>query len=344
MKGIEFGKIFVSSGTLNIFGEGWPYHRYYKMACGGDFDFSGAVFISKSVTLKPMRGNLILDNFNQPMNDNSWRKFGRRLFENGGIHPAEAVKSLFVPDCIRARFIQGAVLNSVGLTNRGIMDLLIEDNWQKRQEPFLISFVPMGDTLAEIREEVKILRGILERYLPDFNVRPGLQINVSCPNIELGHEYSLTKIFSILDILSSLNIPLDLKIGLSETYHEGIGFMREIESSGLCDCITCFNTLPWGKMERYIDWEGIFGSRISPLAEYGGGGLSGKPIFKLNRFALKMIRDYGITMPIKISGGIMSPEDAIMMLESGADAVEIGSVAILRPWRIKEIISAVKSY
>ena len=27
LKNINFGTIFVASGTLNFFGEGWPYHR-----------------------------------------------------------------------------------------------------------------------------------------------------------------------------------------------------------------------------------------------------------------------------------------------------------------------------
>ena len=45
--------------------------------------------------------------------------------------------------------------------------------------------------------------------------------------------------------------------------------------------------------------------------------------------------------PIVGGGGILSVRDAFDMLDAGANAIELGSVSILRPWRVAGIIRAV---
>ena len=43
LKGIDFGCVF-AAGTLNFFGNGWPYHKIYCALFDG-FDFTGATLI-----------------------------------------------------------------------------------------------------------------------------------------------------------------------------------------------------------------------------------------------------------------------------------------------------------
>jgi len=70
------------------------------------------------------------------------------------------------------------------------------------------------------------------------------------------------------------------------------------------------------------------------LAEFGGGGLSGALIFPLVLYKIQDLRFEGIKMPIKASGGISSPKKVRIVKRAGADAIEIGTVLMLRPLRV----------
>ena len=61
-----FGRVFTASGTLNFFGDGWPYHKVYKKLFGEEFDFHGATFISKTTTYSSRIGNMFLKDNLQP--------------------------------------------------------------------------------------------------------------------------------------------------------------------------------------------------------------------------------------------------------------------------------------
>ena len=73
-----------------------------------------------------------------------------------------------------------------------------------------------------------------------------------------------------------------------------------------------------------------------------GGGLSGKPIFPFVLDWVKSFRKTNSILPIKFCGGIFHKDDINRIVDVGADAVEIGTVKLLRPWRVKSIIE--KSY
>ena len=318
LKGIDFGNIFLASGTLNSLGQGWRHHKIYKFIPG--FDFSGAIFISKTTTLPEKKGNM-------PLGKN--------------LQPKE-----FFPDCVRVYFWKGVVLNSVALSGPGASKLLAKKIWQGRTKPFMISFMSLGKTLEKKLREIESFVSILEKALPDFKAPIGIQVNVSCPNIKKYSTKDMTKdSLAILEPFKRLNsIPIDLKISAVDAFDAGVDFIKEIESSRLCDCLTCSNTIPWGCMPNWIDWKKLFGAIESPLAHLGGGGLSGKPLLPIVIDWLRQVRDAGVTMQIKAGGGILSSGDALQMLRSGADAIEIGCVTILRPWRVKGIIETAKRY
>lgn len=132
-----------------------------------------------------------------------------------------------------------------------------------------------------------------------------------------------------------LNIPLIVKVNVLAHIKSSI---REIADSGFCDAIDCSNTIPWGELASEIDWQGIFNGGESPLSHLGGGGLSGKPLLPLVAGWIKGVREAGIDIPIIGGGGVLCQKDADVLVEAGADAVSLGSVIILKPWRIKGII------
>jgi dihydroorotate dehydrogenase len=314
LRGINFGVVFVASGALNFFGEGWFYHPWYKLLFSKGFDFRNTTFISKTTTFFPRAGNMPLNNNLQP-------------------------KNLF-PDCTRVYFRKAMILNSVGLSGPGALNLLERKKWQTRTDPFMISFMSLGDSLEQKCEETKLFVDLLLKSKLEFQSSFGIQVNVSCPNTKYLTEGLIKDVFPILEIFKPLYVPLDLKIGVVDALNAGTDFVKEIENSGLCDCLTCSNTIPWGKLPERINWQKLFGTNISPLKHLGGGGLSGRPLKPIVLDWLKSVRSAGVLMPIKAGGGILSREDVREYVLAGASALEIGSVAPLRPWNLQSIIGS----
>lgn len=307
LKGIDFGCVFAAAGTLNFFGNGWPYHKIYCALFDG-FDFTGATLVTKTTTLNQCKGNMPLDYRFQPKE--------------------------FFPDCIKVKFFKGVVLNAVGLSGPGVKTLLKYDRWQRKTKPFLISFMAVCKTKNDRIEETRRFVSLLKEELDFFCSKVGLEINVSCPNTEHNSTELAREAIEYLKIASSLKIPLVVKLNVlisNET-------VKRIADSGLCDAIDISNTIPWGQLSERIDWKGLFGSDISPLAHLGGGGLSGKPLLPIVCNKIKFLRRAGIELPIIGGGGVLQKNDVALLKDTGADAVAIGTVSILRPWRVKSII------
>jgi dihydroorotate dehydrogenase len=306
LRGIDCGSVFVASGTLNFFGEGWRHHKIFKMLFG--LSFNGATFVSKTTTLNYRKGNLAL---------------------NANLQP-----QLLFPDCVRVRSVKGVVLNSVGLSGPGAKHLFAQGLWQKRTEPFLISFMAVDATKEKRVKEAKKFAEILAKELPNFSVKIGLELNISCPNT--AHEPSklVDDAVDQLQAFANLGIPVVLKINALTP----VDVVIRITDSGLCDAITVSNTIPWGQLPEKIDWQGIFGSTESPLKHLGGGGLSGYPLLPIVARWISEARKGGVSIPIIGGGGILKKTDVDFLHRHGADAIAVGSVAILRPWRVKGII------
>lgn len=310
LQSIDFGNVFLASGALNFFGEGWPYHKLYKMIPG--FDFSGATFISKTSTLYQRAGNMPLTVELQP-------------------------KQL-MPSCIKVYPFRGVVLNSVGLSGPGIKALLELDKWQRLRKPFLLSFMAVDATPEKREEEVKIFTDLLGQAMADFSTQVGLEINISCPNTQHNPSELIREAVSQLEIASKLGIPLVIKLNILASSDA----VKEICNSGLCDAIECSNTIPWGQIPEVISWHDLFDTTTSPLAHLGGGGLSGWPLIEIVADWIKRVRDVGIALPIIAGGGIgcrwSYEQDILAYKKAGADGIAIGTAMMLRPWRIRRIV------
>lgn len=306
LQGIEFGNVFTASGALNFFGEGWKHHRILKTLPG--FNLNGATFVSKTTTLNRREGNMKLDANLQPV-------------------------SLF-PDCVRVYPIKKVILNSVGLSGPGAEPLFARGLWQKRTEPFLISFMATADTKEERLNEAKGFAKILARELPGFSAKIGLENNISCPNTSHDPSLLVGDAVDQLKVFADLDIPKVIKVNVLTP----IEAIAEIAASGLCDAVTVSNTIPWGQLPEKINWQRIFGSTESPLKHLGGGGLSGCPLLPIVAEWIYRVRESGIMIPIIGGGGILKKSDVDLLYHKGASAVMIGSVTMLRPWRVKGII------
>jgi dihydroorotate dehydrogenase len=311
IRNIAFSNCFLSAGSLNFFRDGYWYDDWFKVLVPGFKMIDKISFVAKTTTLNPRIGNMPLDK---------------------NFRPQE-----LKPECIKVYPFSGTILNAVGLSGPGAKVLFEADKWQKLTQPFFISFMAVGLSQAERIDEMKGFVDLLSAYLDKFAVPIGLQINVSCPNA--GHNTAdlAREAIMFLEQAASLGIPIDLKVNTLVRTE----VVREVQDSRLCDVLTISNTIPYGTAG--VNWEKLFHQKQSPLQKFGGGGLSGKVILPLVLRKISELRSSGIILPFKGSGGILRASDVEAMKMAGANAVEIGSVLILRPWRAKGIIEKAES-
>jgi dihydroorotate dehydrogenase (NAD+) catalytic subunit len=310
LNGIDYGRAWCASGATGFFGDGYPFHRWLGPLAP---DFRGSTFVAKTTTLEPRAGNMPL---------------------GVDLMPTEAR-----PACIKINFRKAAVLNAVGLSGPGLLNLLASGRWQTRIDPFVISFMAVDADREKRRESAFWFANCLaeERFRCPF----ALQINFSCPNAGLDPSGLTSEIGATLRSIAGQlpDVPLMPKLNLLVLP----GVAVEIGTHRNCAAICASNTLLYGSLPDRIDWAGLFGD-ASPLAHLGGGGLSGAPLTPLVREWVAEFRRIAPDVPLVAGGGVMRPADATALLDLGADAVEVGSVAIVRPWRVGGIIKAIHEW
>lgn len=246
---------------------------------------------------------------------------------DGAFRPRE----LF-PRCVVVKPFKGVTLNSVGLSGPGIVAL--SSLWKSAPDsrPWMVSVMSVRDTPSGRSEEMCRIADVLGSSSLPSHV--GVQLNLSCPNVGLDPSVLLEDARAQVDALAPLRRPLLLKVNALFP----VGAAVDLSRVKACDGFIVSNTIPWGKLRDRVDWKGLFGSNISPLAGIGGGGLSGKPLLPIVTDWVRAARRGGFVKPIVGGGGILSVQDAAEMIDSGVNAIELGSVSILRPWRVSSII------
>lgn len=307
LRDVEFGAVWDASGVRSFFGEGYRHHRYLRPF---GLRFDGATFVAKTTTLDARAGNMPL--------------------RNDGITPAA-----WKPRCIVVQPWHGIVLNAVGLSGPGAAALLALNRWQQRTTPFVLSFMSVAATVEARWRELDSFVHLLAARLPSFRAPVALQMNFSCPNVGVRHTQVVEEVHVALGIAAKLKIPLIPKLSVETT----IAAAHEIANHPLCDALCVSNTIPFGHLPNRIRWQRYFGYRPSPLHEFGGGALSGRPLLPLVAEWVHAARAHGIQKPINAGGGILAPRDVDVLHMAGASSVFLGSIAILRPWRIAKTIA-----
>jgi dihydroorotate dehydrogenase (NAD+) catalytic subunit len=315
LRGYDWGNVFNASGARGFFGEGYWFH---KAMWPFGLSYKGSTLVTKTTTLEARAGNMPLDDEHQPIEG--------------------------VPSCIIVKPLKGVVLNSVGLSGPGAAKLI--ERWGTRggtEVRFVVSFMSVAEKGEDRIREAGLFTKLMAELVPfKGTLNMAVQINFSCPNTgvdvteykRVGEEMRHT-----LNLFETLGIPLMVKVNALFP----IPILHEVaEQHAACDAIVCSNTIPWGKLPAKIDWEGLFGKE-NPIEKRGfkGGGLSGKPLLPIVQDWITRARYYGITKPIIGGGGILSSKDADVLIDAGANAIELGSVSILRPWRVRSIIKHV---
>ncbi len=307
LRGIEFGRVWAASGVQGFFGEGYWFHPLLQRL---GLTFEHITFVAKSATLMPRRGNLPLRHDFTPQ-----EKF---------------------PKCIIVKPLAGVVLNAVGLSNPGAEALFDDGRWQRRTQPFFISFAPAAKTFGERMRELLNFVGLFGWHLSHFKAPVGLQLNYSCPNAGSRRDVEelITEIHEGLEIASALRIPLVPKLAVTFPVEAALRIAEHVS----CDALCVSNAIPWRELPESINWKELFGTGVSPLEEFGGGGLSGRPLLHIVTDWVRRARHAGLTKPLNGCGGILSRRDAEQMFEAGADSISLGSVVLLRPWKVRRIV------
>ncbi len=320
LRGIDFGRVWGASGVKNFFGNGYWFHWFLYLI---GMWFWKVTFVAKTTTLVDRAGNMPL--------------------KKDRVTPKE-----WFPKCVYVDFKKAIVLNAVGLSGPGLFFLLRTGKWQKRKKPFFISFMSVRETMADRIEDAALFAQQLASQRGKFKARFGIQVNLSCPNVGAkprpADEFA-KEAHAILDILYKHmpSVPLVVKLCITTE----VSTARVIALHPACDAICVSNTVPWAMIPHRINWKELFGSDISPLIQRGftqPGGLSGAPLLPLVEEWVREATRIGFPKPINAGGGILRPKDAIRLLDAGAQSVSLGSVAILRGWKVFWIILAVRRY
>ena len=308
LHGHEFGNVFCAPGARNFDGRGYPFHWLWKYA---GMNWEGTGFVTKTVTMDPRPGNM-------PLRSN-------------GLTP----KELFPPS-IDIDFRTGHILNSVSFSNFGAVWAFQNAGWNRIDVPFMISFMIVGNTKEEQRSEIERFAMLFSMYRRTgfFKGPVAIQIAAGCPNVGYKLEELLFDLRVMLDYFSPLDVPLVVNLSVA-TKPEVVVAVAELP----VDLLWLGNTIPFGHHSLEGFWEELYPNG-NPLATKGfeGGGLSGPWCLNVTTKLIESVRKAGVTMPIVGGNGIQHPRDIRDLRNCGADGVAIGSAAIVRPWRMKEIV------
>lgn len=221
----------------------------------------------------------------------------------------------------------GGMLNSIGLQNIGI-DACISDMaplWARWETPVIVNVA--GDTIDEFGEMARMLDGV-----------PGiaaLELNISCPNVDMGG------IEIGQDIASSAratraavrNTDLPVIVKITPNVTDPVGLARACEAEGAA-AICAINTV----LGLAIDLR-----RRKPVLPRARGGLSGPAIKPI---ALRIVYDVAraVSVPVIGCGGIRSGEDAVEFLMAGATAVQVGTATFANPRALLDVIEGIERW
>ena len=220
----------------------------------------------------------------------------------------------------------GGMLNAVGLQNPGA------EAYLEKELPFLANYdVPVIANLAghSIDEYCAVTEKLNESSVAMF------ELNISCPNVKqggIGFGTDPDMAASVVKAVKEVSRkPLIVKLTPNVTDITAIA--RAVEAAG-ADALSLINTL----MGMRIDLR-----TRRPILANTTGGFSGPAIKPV---ALRMVYQVrrAVSLPILGLGGIMTGEDAAEFLMAGADAVAVGTAALVNPTAPVDVVEGLRAF
>lgn len=221
----------------------------------------------------------------------------------------------------------GGILNAIGLENIGVEAFIKEKLPYLRESRTNVIVNVCGE---EPQEYVDVVKRLNEEDGID-----GIEVNISCPNIEkggmlFGQDPSMTyKVISGVREVTSL--PLIAKLTPNVT---DIRVIAKAAVEGGADALSLINTV----LGMAVDL-----ATKRPILGGIKGGLSGPAIKPI---ALRMVYEVSreVDVPIIGGGGIMDAMDALEFILVGATAIAVGTSNLVNPRSSLEIIDGIERY
>jgi len=214
------------------------------------------------------------------------------------------------------------LLNSIGLDNDGV------DAFLERQLPWLVGCgAPIVVSIAGAdRGEFVALAERLDG-VPGI---AGLELNVSCPNVSHGVDLGTDPAACrgvVEGVRRATSLPVLAKLTPNVT---DIASIAAAAADGGADAVTLVNTA----LGIVVDWRGR-----RPLLGNGLGGLSGPAIKPIALRCVHQVHSR-VGIPIVGVGGIMTIDDVMEFIVTGAAAVQIGTANFAEPDVSGRLLSA----
>jgi dihydroorotate dehydrogenase (NAD+) catalytic subunit len=227
----------------------------------------------------------------------------------------------------RLRETPAGLLNSIGLQNIGVEALIKEKApmWASWEVPVIVNIA--GEQVEDYARLASRLDGVAGVS--------GLEVNISCPNVQAGGmEFGTDPEAAAAvtrAVLSATSLPVVVKLTPNVTdIVEIASAVSEAGAHALC----LVNTL----RGMAID---ISGRR--PFLGNVSGGLSGPAIKPV---ALHMVYQVArkVKIPIVGCGGISSAEDALEFIMAGASAVQVGTAQFVSPRALLDVLEGLEQF
>ena len=230
------------------------------------------------------------------------------------------------------RLPQGGMLNAYGLTNDGVAAVAPRIGAACREGFQVIpNFWPeftkgSEQAIQETQEAVALYRQNLGEAFW------ALELNLSCPNVPEDMACNLADGLACVRAVKATHTDLFLiaKISIRHPYE----FAQELERAG-AGALHAINTIPY---------ELVFPPSHfppSPLADVGGGGISGGPALALAYQYNQGLRPL-VRMPIIMGCGVTCKDDVQRYMDIGADAVSLCTLALRKPNLAENIINTLQ--
>lgn len=217
------------------------------------------------------------------------------------------------------------ILNAVGLENPGLTYFLekVLPEIKSFQVPIIVSIA--GNTLEEYVE--------LARLLDKVGVA-GLELNISCPNVEKGGIEFSREPAAAAELTRLVKEVTGLPVIVKLPPQENITFLAQKLAEAGADALSLINTLR-GMAIDVTTRRPVLGSIT--------GGLSGPA---LKPVALYFVWEVAkcVELPLVGMGGIFTARDALEFILAGATAVAVGTANIVYPQAAAEIIEDLEKY
>lgn len=215
------------------------------------------------------------------------------------------------------------MLNSIGLQGPGIESFLEKDLAWLRENNVTTIVSIAGNNVDEFGE--------LARILKDVEGIGGLEVNISCPNVESRGQVFACNPYSAAEVISTVRQEWTNESPILAKLSPDVTDIVEIASSVVeagVDGVSMINTL----LGMVIDLD-----KMKPMLGGRTGGLSGPAIRPVAVRAVYQVHAAFPHLPILGMGGIRTGHDALEFIAAGASAVSIGTVVFGdpgAPWRI----------